>query len=288
MTTLDTGTGLHGYVSDNTEHDTVADPTSGGTALRFTGMDTVSTPPLRMSDEVRSLLRDLRHHVEGEVRFDSASLSAYSTDSSNYRLMPIGVVVPKTLDDVVAAVAVCRRHGVPITHRGGGTSLAGQTCNVAVIIDSSKYLDRVESIDPDTRTAWVEPGCNLDHLRQLAGEHGLTYGPDPSTHSRNTIGGMIGNNSCGTHSVMSEMYGPGPLTVHQVLELDVVTYRGDRFTVGPMSPEELDAAIAADDPKGRLLAQLRDLRDKHLAAIRTGFPRIPAARVRLQPRLAAR
>lgn len=276
MTTLDTSTGTDSYVSGHTEHDTAADPASGGTPRRFTGMKTVNPPsPVRMSDEVRSLLRDLRAHVEGEVRFDSASLSAYSTDASNYRQLPIGVVVPKTQDDVVATVTICRRHGVPITSRGGGTSLAGQTCNVAVIIDSSKYLDRVLTIDPDARTAWVEPGCNLDHLRQLAGEHGLTYGPDPATHSRNTLGGMIGNNSCGTHSVMAEMYGAGPLTVHQVLELDVITYRGERFSVGPMTPGELEEAIAADDARGRLLAQLRDLRDRHLEAIRTGFPQIP-------------
>ncbi|HET9127818.1 MAG TPA: FAD-binding and (Fe-S)-binding domain-containing protein [Propionibacteriaceae bacterium] len=262
-------------IAAQTEPDSASSPATGGTPLRFTGVDTLHHSHPSLTPQLRALLRDLRHEVDGEVRFDSASLSAYSTDSSNYRQMPIGVVVPKTLDDVVATVNTCRRHGVPVTNRGGGTSLAGQTCNVAVIIDFSKYLDRVESIDPVERTAWVEPGCNLDHLRQLAAEHGLTYGPDPATHSRNTLGGMLGNNSCGTHSVMAEFYGPGPLSVHQVLELDVLTYRGDRFTVGRMTPEELDAAIAVGDAKGRLLEQLRDLRDRHLETIRTGFPHIP-------------
>src|SRR5699024_8459984 len=116
----------------------------------------------------------------------------------------IGVVVPTGIDDVISTVAVCHRHGVPITSRGGGTSLAGQATNTAVVIDFSKYLNRVVAVDPDERTAVVEPGCNLDVLRDAAARHGLTFGPDPSTHSRNTLGGMIGNNSCGTHSVMSE------------------------------------------------------------------------------------
>ena len=284
MTTLDerndTRTGRNDRdvppdVVGETEPDAASSPASGGLPLRFTGVDTLHHSHPSLTPQLRALLRDLRHEVDGEVRFDSASLSAYSTDASNYREMPIGVVVPKSLDDVIATVNTCRRHGVPITNRGGGTSLAGQTCNVAVIIDFSKYLDRVESIDPQSRTAWVEPGCNLDHLRQLAAPHGLTYGPDPATHNRNTLGGMIGNNSCGTHSVMAEMYGPGPLTVDQVLELDVLTYGGDRFTVGRMSPEELDAAIAVGDAKGRILKQVRDLRDRHLEAIRTGFPHIP-------------
>ncbi|HEX2856531.1 MAG TPA: FAD-binding and (Fe-S)-binding domain-containing protein [Propionibacteriaceae bacterium] len=284
MTTLDERRDTRGgrddrdvppQIAAQTESDAASSPATGGMPLRFTGVDTLHHSHPSLTPQLRALLRDLRHEVDGEVRFDSASLAAYSTDASNYRQIPIGVVVPKTLDDVVAAVNTCRRHGVPVTNRGGGTSLAGQTCNVAVIIDFSKYLDRVESIDPEERTAWVEPGCNLDHLRQLAAEHGLTYGPDPATHSRNTLGGMLGNNSCGTHSVMAEFYGPGPLSVHQVLELDVLTYRGDRFTVGRMTPDELDAAIALGDAKGRLLEQLRDLRDRHLEAIRTGFPHIP-------------
>ena len=128
-------------------------------------------------------------------------------------------MLPRTVDDVVATVALCHKYEVPVTSRGGGTSLAGQTCNVAIIIDYSKYMNRVLAIDATTRTARVEPGCNLDELRGQAKAHGLTFGPDPATHSRNTLGGMIGNNSCGVHSVMAQFYGPGPLTRHQVRSL---------------------------------------------------------------------
>ncbi len=245
--------------------------------VHWDGLETVSgtAPAAALPPEARALAETLAERVAGEVRFDEGSRAVYSTDASNYRQVPLGVVLPRTVDDVVATVAACREHGVPVTSRGGGTSLAGQTCNVGVVIDHSKYLDAVESIDPDERTAWVQPGCTLDWLRDAAAEHGLTYGPDPATHNRNTLGGMLGNNSCGTHSVMAEFYGPGPLTVDQVLELEVLTYRGDRFTVGAMSREELEAAIAEGGERGRILAGLRDVRDRHLGAIRTGFPQIP-------------
>lgn len=245
--------------------------------IQFDGMPTVSGAATARdrSSTVRKLDAALKERTTAEVRFDDGSRAAYSTDGSNYRQVPIGVVVPRTLDDVIESVALCRDHDVPITTRGGGTSLAGQTTNVAVIIDCSKYLNEVESIDADDKTAWVQPGCNLDRLRREASAHGLTYGPDPSTHNRNTLGGMIGNNSCGTHSIMSEFYGPGALTADQVLELDVLTYRGDRFTVGSMTAEELDAAIEVGDGRGRILSDLKSLRDEHISALRTGFPQIP-------------
>ncbi|MBD3782591.1 MAG: FAD-binding protein [Micrococcales bacterium] len=245
--------------------------------VHWDGMPTVSSsaPSDDLAATGRALAAALEGRIEGEVRFDDGSRAAYSTDASNYRQVPLGVVLPRTLDDVVTTVAACREHGVPLTSRGGGTSLAGQACNVGVVLDFSKYLTAVESIDPEDRSAWVQPGCTLDWLRDAAAEHGLTYGPDPATHSRNTLGGMIGNNSCGTHSVMAEFYGPGPLTAHQVLELEVLTYRGARFTVGPMTHDELDAAVAEGGERGRILAGLQDVRDRHLAAIRTGFPQIP-------------
>ena len=153
--------------------------------------------------DAEALEADLRKHIEGEVAFDNGSRAIYSTDSSNYRQVPIGVVIPKTVDDVVATVAVARRYGAPILARGGGTSLAGQCCNVAVVLDFSKYLNRLIYLDPDAKQATVEPGIVLDRLRNSAGEHGLTFGLDPATHNHNTLGGMIGNNSCGTHSVMA-------------------------------------------------------------------------------------
>jgi len=144
-----------------------------------------------------ALAAELRRTVQGEVRFDDGSRALYATDASNYRQVPIGVVVPRNVDDVVAAVHACARHDAPILPRGGGTSLAGQCCNVAVVFDFSKHLNRIADLDPDARTATVEPGVVLDSLRDAAEEHHLTFAPDPSTHNHNTLGGMIGNNSCG-------------------------------------------------------------------------------------------
>ena len=222
-----------------------------------------------------ALAAELRRAIAGEVRFDDGSRATYSTDSSNYRQIPIGVVLPRTVEDVIATVALCRKHGAPITSRGGGTSLAGQTCNAAVIIDYSKYMNRVLQIDPAAKFARVQPGCNLDQLRQEARAHGLTFGPDPATHSRNTLGGMIGNNSCGVHSVMAQLYGPGPLTRHQVRELDVLTYDGQRFTVGPTSPAELERIVAAGGRRAEIYRGLRQLRDRCAGQIRARYPQIP-------------
>ena len=162
-------------------------------------------PAVRQEDlgiNVRALEADLRRGVRGEVRFDPGSRGAYASDGSNYRQVPIGVVVPADADDVVAAVAACRRHGAPVLGRGGGTSLAGQGCNVAVVLDFTKYMHRLLELDPDRRLARVEPGIYRDDLDRTAGRHGLTFGPDPSTHDHCAIGGMIGNNACGAHAQM--------------------------------------------------------------------------------------
>jgi FAD/FMN-containing dehydrogenase/Fe-S oxidoreductase len=242
--------------------------------VHYEGRVTVGGPESAVS-EYRALEDELRQTVSGEVRFDSGSRAAYSTDASNYRQVPIGVVVPRTTEDVVATVALCRKYEAPITSRGGGTSLAGQTCNVAVIIDYSKYMNRVLAIDPVARVARVQPGCNLDQLRLEAKAHGLTFGPDPATHSRNTLGGMIGNNSCGVHSVMAALYGPGPLTRHQVRSLDVLTYDGVRLTVGPTTDEELDAIMRGGGRRAEIYAGLRALRDRYADQIRERYPNIP-------------
>jgi FAD/FMN-containing dehydrogenase/Fe-S oxidoreductase len=213
------------------------------------------------------LERELRGHLEGEVRFRPGDRAIYSTGGSNYRMLPIGVVIPKTIDDVVAAVAVCREHDAPVLSRGGGTSLAGQCCNIAVVLDFSKYLNQILEIDGDRRLARVQPGVILDHLRHAAEkQHQLTYGPDPSTHDHCTLGGMIGNNSCGTHSVMSEFHGPGPLTADQVVELDVLTYRGERMKLGHGEQNGLPPELAA---------KLHELADRYGDRVRERFPDIP-------------
>ena len=145
----------------------------------------------------------LRESIDGEVRFDTGSRALYATDGSLYRQVPVGVVLPRSRDDVIKTIALCRQADAPVLPRGAGTSLAGQCCNVAVVIDFSKYLNRILELDTERRRARVEPGCVLDDLRNAAEAHHLTFGPDPSTHAHNTLGGMIGNNSCGVHSVMS-------------------------------------------------------------------------------------
>lgn len=239
--------------------------------------------PTKTQAADHGLEHQLQTAVHGEVRFDAASRGAYATDASNYRVPPIGVVCPLDADDVIAAVAVARAHGVPILGRGAGTSLAGQACNRAVVLDFSKYMDRVLELNPEEGWARVQPGVVLDHLQALAAEHGLTFGPDPATHNRCTLGGMIGNNACGAHSVLGEFYGPGPLTEHQVLELTVLTYDGRVFTVGSTSDDELAAIVAGggpddgpgEDPRSDLYRKLVDLRDRYDDAIRSGFPDIP-------------
>ena len=210
----------------------------------------------------------LRAALQGEVRFDAGARAAYASDASNYRQVPIGVVLPRTAEDIVAAVAACREHDAPVLPRGGGTSLCGQSVNVAVVIDASKYLDKVVELDAGARTARVEPGVVCDALRSAAERHGLTFGPDPATHSRCTLGGMIGNNSCGAHSVMAGK------TVENIEALEVLTYDGARFWCGPTTESELDAIIRRGGRQGEIYDKLRSLRDRYADLIRSRFPKI--------------
>jgi FAD/FMN-containing dehydrogenase/Fe-S oxidoreductase len=233
-------------------------------------LGTPQAPPRRRPEvDAEGLAAALAQQVEGEVRFDPGSRGAYSTDASNYRQVPIGVVVPRSVDDVVATVATCRRFGAPVLSRGGGTSLAGQCCNVAVVMDFSKYLHRVLEIDPDRRLARVQPGIVLDDLRRATAPHGLTFGPDPATHDHCTIGGMLGNNSCGMHAQMAGR------TSDNTRELSVVTYDGLQLQVGPTGEDELDRIIAAGGRRGELYRRLRELRDRYADLIRERYPRIP-------------
>ena len=174
----------------------------------------------------RALEEKLRLTVRGEVRFDQASRALYATDASNYRQIPIGVVLPRDGDDVLATISTCREFGAPLLCRGGGTSLSGQCCNVAVVLDFSKYMSRILEIDPARRIARVQPGIVLDRLRSAAEKFHLTFAPDPASHASCTIGGMIGNNSCGVHSVMAGK------TDDNIEELEVVTYDGVRLKLG--------------------------------------------------------
>ncbi len=225
-------------------------------------------PSARQVD-AEALASELRRRIWGEVRFDLGSRALYATDASNYRHVPIGVVVPRNETDVIEAVAICRELGAPVLPRGGGTGLAGQTCNVAVVLDFSKYMHGLLELDPDARLARVQPGIVLDDLRSSAERHHLTFGPDPSTHDRCTIGGMIGNNSCGVHSVMAGR------TSENVEALKVLTYDGLVIEVCATSDEELRRITAEGGRRGDIYARLGALRDRCADEVRRRFPKIP-------------
>ena len=229
-----------------------------------------SQPPGTLFVDVPALVADLKKSVKGEVRFDDGSRALYATDGSNYRQVPIGVVIPTSLDDVIATVAACRAHGAPILSRGGGTSLTGGCCNVAVVMDFSKHLHKVLWIDPERRLARVQPGTPLDHLRLQAEKHGLTFAPDPSTHAYCTLGGMIGNNSCGVHSLIG--LGTGR-TSDQIDELDILLYDGTRMTVGATDDETLARKIAAGGREGEVYEALRNIRDRYGDEVRNRYPK---------------
>ncbi|HXM24602.1 MAG TPA: FAD-binding and (Fe-S)-binding domain-containing protein [Chthoniobacterales bacterium] len=219
--------------------------------------------------EADSLARELRTTIKGEVRFNHGSRAAYSMDASNYRQIPIGIVVPRDEADVITTVSICRKFGAPILSRGGGTSLAGQGCNVAVVLDFSKYLNRILELDPEQRFARVQPGLVLDTLRDAAEKYGLTFAPDPSTHNRCTLGGMIGNNSSGTHSLM------GGKVQDNIEELRVLLYDGTILTVGATSSEELARVIRENGRRGQIYSGLLRLRDRYGAFARDRFAKIP-------------
>jgi FAD/FMN-containing dehydrogenase/Fe-S oxidoreductase len=223
--------------------------------------------------DVEALAEALRAQVSGgfhgDVRFDRGTRALYATDGSNYRQVPIGVVRPRDADDVLATVALCRQFGAPLLCRGGGTSLAGQCCNVAVILDFSRYMSRILEIDPVRRIARVQPGVVLDNLRAAAEKHHLTFGPDPATHDRCTLGGMIGNNSCGVHSVMAGK------TDDNIEALEVLTYDGLRMKVGATSSDELENICKAGGRRGEIYAKLQDIASTHGDRVRQRFPKIP-------------
>ncbi|WP_406383077.1 FAD-binding and (Fe-S)-binding domain-containing protein [Streptomyces sp. NBC_01618] len=204
-----------------------------------------------------ALAQALRTAVRGEVDFGRTARALTTMDASNYRRVPLGVVTPRDADDVAAALAVCRTHAVPVVPRGGGTSIAGQATGTGVVLDLTRHMRGIVELDAGSRTAVVRPGVILDDLRAAAAPHGLTFGPDPATHSRCTLGGMIGNNSCGAHSVA---WGTTADNVHG---LTVARYGGGTLRLGRESP--LPGALSG----------LPELVAANLALLRTGFPELP-------------
>jgi len=226
--------------------------------------------------EAASLEKELVAVIEGEVRFDNGSRALYSTDSSNYRQIPIGVVIPANEEDVIRTVSLCRKYHAPVLSRGGGTSLAGQCCNVAVVMDMSKYFNHVLYVDEKNKLARVQPGIALDHFRRpIENKYKLTFGPDPATHDHCTIGGMLGNNSCGVHSVMAAFAGNGARTSDNVESLTILTYDGIKMEVGPTSDQEFEKIISSGGRRAKIYRQLKDLTDKYADLIRKKFPNIP-------------
>src|ERR1700682_2522455 len=225
--------------------------------------------PVDSFAQAAELERDLKQAIRGEVRFDRGSRALYAADGSNYRQIPIGLVVPQSAEDVIAAVGVCRKYDAPILPRGAGTSLAGQCCNVAVVLDFTKYMNRILEIDSQQRFARVQPGVVLDSLRDQAEAHQLTFAPDPSTHNRCTIGGMIGNNSCGTHSLVSGK------TVDNVDELRILLYDGSQMTVGATSEADVVSITTQGGRRGAVYSKLDSIRQQYAGLIRARFPQIP-------------
>jgi FAD/FMN-containing dehydrogenase/Fe-S oxidoreductase len=231
---------------------------------------TIAPPPPGSAQlNAAALEASLRRHLRGEVRFDSGSRAVYATDGSNYRQVPIGVVIPRDTEDVLATVALCRDHHAPLLARGGGTSLAGQCCNAAVVLDFSKYMATILEIDPERRIARVEPGVVLDTLRAAAEKHHLTFAPDPATHDRCTLGGMIGNNSCGVHSIMAGK------TDDNIEALEILTYDGQRLHVGATSTDDFERFIREGGRRGEIYAGLKSLADRYGEQVRRQFPNIP-------------
>ncbi len=219
--------------------------------------------------DVVGLQLELQRAVEGEVRFDAGSKAMYAVDGGNYRQVPIGVVLPKSKQDVINTVAMCRKYDAPVLSRGGGTSLCGQCCNVAIVIDWSKYMSRIVELDPWARYARVWPGTICDELRAAAAPHKLTWGPDPATHTHCTFGGMLGNNSCGAHAQMAGK------AVDNTEELEILLYDGTQLRVGWMNEAELEAKVRRGGREGQIYRNLKSLRDHYAGLIERNYPKIP-------------
>jgi FAD/FMN-containing dehydrogenase/Fe-S oxidoreductase len=230
---------------------------------------TRAVPTTAHRREIEALAAELKRRIAGEVRFDSGSRALYATDLSIYRQVPIGVVIPKNAGDVEVTIEACRARGLPILGRGAGTSLSGQTCNTAVVLDFSKYMNRILELDPNRRCARVEPGVINDQVRAAARQHGLTFAPDPATHKYCTVGGNIGNNSCGVHTVL------GGKTVDNVEELDILTYDGLKMRVGATPDADFERIVSAGGRRADIYRRLRALRDRYADQIRRRYPKIP-------------
>ena len=228
-----------------------------------------STTATRVHGKEREELAEiLRKRVSGEVRFDAFSRVLYSTDASIYQMEPVGVVIPRNVDDVLAVMEVARENNIPVLPRGGGTSLAGQTVNHAIVLDFSKYLNQVLETNPEEGWARVQPGIVLDQLNRQLAPHGLMYAPDPTTSSRACIGGGIGNNTCGAHSVI---YGK---SLDHILEVDAVLTDGSQAHFRTLESHELEAKLSGTGLEADIYRGVRRIAQDNLQEIKTRYPNI--------------
>src|SRR4051794_434273 len=232
-------------------------------------MTAAALPSSRTRDRIHGVIQALEGSIDAEVRFDAGSRAAYSTDASNFRQVPIGVVVPHTIDAAVDALRICRDHALPVVNRGGGTSLAGQCTNEAVVLDFSKYCHRVISVDSERRRCVVEPGIVLDVLNRQLAPTGLRFGPEPATHQNCTLGGMIGNNSCGATAQRTGK------VVDNVVSLEVLLYDGTRFSCGRTDEPAYRAIERRGDRQAHIYRALRRIANENASLIRNRFPDIP-------------
>ncbi len=219
--------------------------------------------------DAAALEKALRERVDGEVRFDAGSRAAYSTDASNYRQLPVCVVVPHTVEAAAETMLVCRDFDAPVLSRGGGTSLAGQCTNAAVVVDFSKYCTQLLSVDVQDRSCWVEPGLVLDELNAQLAAHGLEFGPEPATHNHCTLGGMVGNNSCGATAQRTGK------TVDNTLALEIMLPDGTRMEVSATDDQEYADIVRSGGRRAEIYRQLRTLRDTYGDDVRAAYPDIP-------------
>ncbi len=250
---------------DQTESSTTEAPVVPGgsapVATRPPNLDTKAE-----ADTARVLQAELHARISGEVKFDRVNRMPYSTDASNYQIEPVGVVIPRTTDDVIGAIELARSHGVPVLPRGGGSSLAGQAVGAALVIDTSKYLSRITSFQPEDRSVTVEPGINLDSLNRQIKSAGLMFGPDPSSGNLATIRGVIGNNSTGAHSVL---YG---MTDDHIKGARIQLAKGGTVDLSTGTLPEAQARTASDDATSHLLRDLLAWREQHHDLIERDFP----------------
>jgi FAD/FMN-containing dehydrogenase/Fe-S oxidoreductase len=223
--------------------------------------------PRQTIDASEALIDDLRRAVP-EAAFDRMTRLLYSTDASNYQMMPVGVAFPRDADEVAAAVEVASQHRVPILPRGGGSSLAGQAVGHALILDLSRHMDRIAEIDHEARTARVQPGVILGSLNKTLAAHRLAFGPDPASADRATVGGVVGNNATGAHSIR---YG---MTSDHVLAVDAVLADGSRARFDPLDGDTWETRGKRPGLEGSIYRALPDLLTRYEEPIRTRYPNI--------------